>query len=245
MKIIFKIHLLYYIVGLICIITGLFKDFIYITLLITIHEVGHILAALYYKWNIKKVVILPFGGITIFNELVNKKLKEEFLILVLGPIFQIIFYIILVLLKINNNIITSYHYNLLIFNLLPLIPLDGSKLVNIILNKILSFKYSHIITVIISLITLIFLFIRAFFLHNLILLLILLFIMIKNIKEIKDHKYLFNKFLYERYNYQLEFKKIKIIKGIKIEHMKKDHKHLFFSNRYYSEREVLNDYFYL
>ena len=243
MKNIFKIHPLYYIVALITIFTGLFKDFIYITLLIFIHEIGHLIGALYYKWNIKKVVILPFGGITIFNELINKSLKEEFVILVLGPLFQILFYFILCILNIESNLITIYHYSLLLFNFIPIIPLDGSKLLNIILNKIFSFKLSHIISLFISLICLIYLFIRTIIIKNLILFIILIFLLIKNIKEIYLHKYLFNKFLFERYNYNLKFKKIKRIKGLKIYKMKKDYKHLFYLNKYITENEILKDYF--
>ena len=243
MKNIFKIHPLYYIVALITIFTGLFKDFIYITLLIFIHEIGHLIGALYYKWNIKKVVILPFGGITIFNELINKSLKEEFVILVLGPLFQILFYFILCILNIESNLITNYHYGLLLFNFIPIIPLDGSKLLNIILNKIFSFKLSHIISLFISLIYLIYLFIRTIIIKNLILFIILIFLLIKNIKEIYLHKYLFNKFLFERYNYNLKFKKIKRIKGLKIYKMKKDYKHLFYLNKYITENEILKDYF--
>ena len=61
---------------------------------------------------------LAFGGITIFNELINKSLKEEFVILILGPIFQILFYFILCFFKIQNTLITNYHYSLLMFNLI-------------------------------------------------------------------------------------------------------------------------------
>ena len=121
MKNIFKIHPLYYLVAFLSIITGLFKDFTYITLLIFIHEVGHTIGALFYKWNIKKIIILPFGGITIFNEYINKSLKEEFVILVLGPLFQILFYFILCFFNIESILITNYHYSLLLFNLLPII----------------------------------------------------------------------------------------------------------------------------
>lgn len=243
MKTIFKIHPLYYIVALICIITGLFKDYLYVTLLIFIHEMGHFLAASYYNWNIKKIIILPFGGITIFNELLNKSLKEEFVILILGPIFQILFYFILCILKIESNLITSYHYALLLFNILPIIPLDGSKLLNIILNKIISFKYSHLITIYISIIAIFIVIIECIRLNNLTLLFILIFLIIKIINEIKLHKYIFNKFLFERYNYDLKFNKIKKINGIKINKMKKEYKHFFYNNRYYTEKEVLKDYF--
>ena len=243
MKTIFKIHPIYYIVCLICIFTGLFKDFIYITLLIFIHEIGHLSGAIYYKWKIKKVVILPFGGLTIFNEIINKSLKEEFVILILGPLFQILFYYIICYFKIQNNLITNYHYSLLFFNILPIIPLDGSKLINIILNKIISFKYSHIVTILISLIILFVLIVRTIIIKNLILFIIIFFILIKNIKEIKEHNYLFNKFLFERYNYNLKFNKIKKIKGIKLDKMKKEYRHLFFYKKYYTEKEVLEDYY--
>ena len=243
MKTIFKIHPLYYIVAIICIITGLFKDYLYVTLLIFIHEMGHFLTALYYNWHIEKVVILPFGGITIFKELVNKSLKEEFVILIMGPIFQILFYFILCTLNIKTNLITIYHYSLLFFNILPIIPLDGSKLINIILNKIISFKYSHLITIYISVLTIFIIILRCILINNLILLLIILFLLIKIVDEIKLHKYLFNKFLFERYLYNFNFKKIKKIKGIKFSKMKKEYKHIFYNNRYYTEKEVLKEYF--
>ena len=93
-KNIFKIHILFYITGLICFITGFFKNFIIFTSIILIHELGHITSALIFKWNIEKVIILPFGGITIFNERIDKSLLEEFIIAIMGPIFQIIFMII-------------------------------------------------------------------------------------------------------------------------------------------------------
>lgn len=240
MKTIFKIHPLYYLVAFLSIITGLFKDFIYITLLIFIHEIGHTIGALYYKWNIKKIIILPFGGITIFNEYINKSLKEEFVILVLGPLFQILFYFILCFFDIESTLITNYHYSLLLFNLLPIIPLDGSKLLNIILNKITNFKLSHMLTIYISILTIIFLLIKN---KNMVLYIIIFFILLKIIKEYRDHKYIFNKFLFERYNYDLVFKKKKTIKGIKVNKMKKEYKHIFYDNKYYTEKEILKRYF--
>ena len=240
MKTIFKIHPLYYLVAFLSIITGLFKDFIYITLLIFIHEIGHTIGALYYKWNIKKIIILPFGGITIFNEYINKSLKEEFVILVLGPLFQILFYFILCFFNIESTLITNYHYSLLLFNLLPIIPLDGSKLLNIILNKITNFKLSHMLTIYISILTIIFLLIKN---KNMVLYIIIFFILLKVIKEYREHKYIFNKFLFERYNYDLNFKKKKTIKGIKVNKMKKEYKHIFYDNKYYTEKEILKRYF--
>ena len=76
-----------------------------------------------------------------------------------------------------------------------------------------------------------------------ILLLIIFFLLIKNIKEIKEHKYLFNKFLLERYNYDIKLTKIKRVKGLKLEKMMKEKRHLFYDKKYYTEKEVLDDYY--
>ena len=59
-------------VAFIAVITGNFKGFLLFTLIIIIHELGHILAALFYKWHIEKVLLLPFGALTIFHEKINK-----------------------------------------------------------------------------------------------------------------------------------------------------------------------------
>jgi stage IV sporulation protein FB len=84
-----KIHIFFYLVALIAVLTGLFKEFLVLTSIIVIHEIGHIVAAIYFKWNIDKIIILPFGGLTLFNEKINRPLNEELIILLFGPIFQI------------------------------------------------------------------------------------------------------------------------------------------------------------
>ncbi len=236
-----QIHYFYYLVALLSILTGQFRDFVVFSLLIMIHEFGHVIAALYYNWNIEKIIILPFGGITIFNEHLNKPLKEEFIILIMGPLCQTLFYFLAYNLKPNFNL-TNYHYALLIFNLLPIIPLDGSKLINIICNKIFPFKRSHLLLIYVSFVA--FLIILLYNITNLIIILILMFLLIKIILEYRDHKYIFNKFLIERTLYKFNFKKTKIIKGPKLSKMYRGYKHLFFINKnFYKEEEVLRKKF--
>lgn len=45
---------------------------------------------------------------------------------------------------------------MLIFNLLPIYPLDGAKIVNLILSKYFSFNIANYISIVISLITVVF-----------------------------------------------------------------------------------------
>ena len=87
---IFKIDFLTYIFIIISFLTGQFKTIIIYMLLIIIHELGHFLAAKLFNWKVDKIYIYPLGGVTKFNENINKPLIEEFLITIMGPIFQII-----------------------------------------------------------------------------------------------------------------------------------------------------------
>lgn len=232
MKTIFKIHPFFYIFCLICILTGYFKNFIFIVTIIFVHELGHIIAAYYYKWKIDKIIILPLGGIIIFDEKINRKIKEEFVITLLGPLFQI------PLLFINNKLFLEYNISLLFFNLIPIVPLDGSKMLNLLFNKVFSFKNSHLLSILFS-----FIFITILLLQrNLIVYISIIFLLSKTIKELSEHRYIFNKFLFERYLYKFNFKKFKIIKNKS--KMKRDYRHLIKDkNNYITEKEYLSNLF--
>ena len=221
-------------------LTGNFKGFFLFTGIILIHELGHVIGALYYKWNIEKIILLPFGALTIFHEKLNRPLKEEFVILILGPLFQIIGVSIIYLFYPSGDMV-SYSNLILAFNLLPIVPLDGSKLMNIILNKLTNFKKSHLWTIYISVLTIIILLLKIEL--SLIIILIILFILIKLIEEVKNHNNIFNLFLLERCTNKFNFKKRKIIKGKDVEKIKKDYVHLFYTDKYHTEKEILRERF--
>lgn len=223
----------------ICFFTGQFKSFLIITIITFIHELGHLLGAFFYKWNVEKVLLLPFGALSIFKEDINRPLKEEFIILILGPLFQIIFVNIYLHFHYSENIY-NINNSLLFFNLMPIYPLDGSKLLNIILNKVTSFKKSHILTIYLSFLFIIFILLKTSF--NLVLLIALSFTLVKVIEEyIKRHQ-IFNRFLLERYMNNYHFKKEIIVNNIN--DMKRDYRHLFKEkNTYITEREKLKKRF--
>lgn len=238
-------HPFFILVAFICSMTGVFREFTIFFLIIIFHEIGHIIGGLYYNWPIDKIIILPFGGLTIFKQKLNVPLKEELIVTLLGPIFQIVFYLICTKLFSNNAILTKYHYPLLIFNLLPLLPLDGSKLLNILLNKIWSFKNSHLINTIVSfsidIFLILFILIKKI---DLIYFLIFLFLIIKAIKELLNHRILVNKFILERYLYNFAFNKNKLLQNKKLENMYRDYYHFFYNHhKLYSEEELLRKRF--
>lgn len=236
------VHPFFYLIFLLSFLTGLFKEFIIFTSIIIIHEIGHITMAILYKWNIQKIVILPFGGITIFNELINKSMFEEFIILIMGPLFQLAFYFVLIIFN-NNYLLTNYHWTILIFNLIPIYPLDGSKILKIIFEYFFSFKLSHLLIITISIINIILLlYVISIYKLNFMLLLIVIFLIIGIIKEIKNHKSLFNKFILELYLYKFNFKRTNLIFNNNLKKLKRCSKNIFFiNNQFFNETNVIND----
>ena len=224
----------------------MFKEFSMIFLIIIIHELGHLMAAKYYKWNFDKIAIYPFGGCLKFDEKVNRSLKEELFILISGPLFQIgLFFIISFfqtrgLMTYRNFIIfKTYHYTLLIFNLLPIYPLDGGRILNIIVNFIMPYKKGNRLVVIISFVIII---IMMFFYKNMNFTLMGILLTSELFLYLKRQNYLYNRMLLERYMDNLYFKKLKKINNK--DSMYKGRRHLIlFNNKYITEREYLKERF--
>lgn len=159
----------------------------------------------------------------------------------MGPLTQIIFVYILSFYIDNSNLVLFNYYNrlILLFNMLPIYPLDGGKLLNIVINYFISFYKSYQITLYISY----FLFISCFiviliYYFNSLLFIIFLLLGIMLIKEFKKAPFYYQRFLLERYINNYFFSRIKNIKSI--ENMKRDNYHFI---RGISEKEYLRIYF--
>lgn len=235
-KNLFKIHPFYYVVAFFCFLTGHFKEFCLFSVIIFVHEMGHLFMALVFKWKISKVIILPFGGLTVFNEDINKPIYQEFLILCFGPLFQIIFTYFFK----GNYLVFNYSKDILFFNLLPIFPLDGYKFVNLFLNLFCSFKSAYFYSLILS-----FIFIFAFvFNFSLVKYLILGILFIKLVGEFRNKNNVYNRFLLERYFKDFSFKKSFYVKDLDCGKMRRDYRHFFYNGkRYITEKENLKKRF--
>lgn len=236
-KNIFKIHPFFYILMFICLFTGNIRDFLIFTSIIIVHEFGHIISGILFSWKIDRVILLPFGGLTIFNIFINTSLFEQFIVTLMGPIFQIVFYLFISNVFVLSDTVVFFNMVLLIFNLLPIYPLDGSKFLHVFLCLIFSFKFSHLILCCFSFfsIILVFLFVGHF---DLLIFLILLFLFFKVLFEFRNHRVIFYKFLFERYNYSFNFRCVKRVDCVN--KMFLWCRHLFFDgSKCITEREKL------
>lgn len=235
MKNIFKkiyIHPLYYFFLFIIILTANIQMFVEFSLVILVHELGHIITSLTFKWDIKKIVILPYGMITIFKNCLSKPIYQELLILIMGPIFQIVF----------NLFFKSQYSNFILFiNFLPIYPLDGSKILFLLFNKITSYYNSYILIYFLSFIPIIYvLFSRI----NLLIILMIIYLLYHLINNFNNLNNTLLSFLYERFKNHYISSKIKIVNGINFKKMKRCKYHFFkIKNKLVKEAEILRKTF--
>lgn len=207
-----KINRLTYLFALIGILTGHFHLLFFISFLLIIHELGHFLTAMAFGLQVDKIYIYPFGGIAKFHMPLNYSIFKELIILLMGPIFQEFAKIFLVKHFYSyENMIIAYHYSILIFNLLPIYPLDGGKLLNLIISFIKPFKKSIKLSILISYFTIMLLLIINLENIKINLIIMIFFLIYKVFTEKRKINYLYENFLLERYINKYHFKNSKII----------------------------------
>ena len=206
MKII-KINFLTYYFLLILLLCGYLKIGLIILFIVLFHELGHVLFAKLFNYQIINITIYPFGGITKINKDINTPVAKELLIAMGGMVFQLLLLIIVYFLPITSitkDIFYKYNLSIMFFNMLPIIPLDGSIVLNTLLNKFFSFKTAYHIHFFISCIGIIIYLLSNFWLslNNY---LILSLFLVKTYYAYKNYNYIFNKFLLERYLNKYQF----------------------------------------
>lgn len=137
----------------------------YIMFFAFIHELGHLICGMILGMKPEKLEIMPFGLSVSFKikaDEYNKKVKKgnlfeikKIIVATAGPIINLLLIFIINNLKldITKSLIMIYSNLLLfIFNLLPIYPLDGGRIIRGILHikfgKRKSEKYTNIISLI-------------------------------------------------------------------------------------------------
>ncbi|HHY22484.1 MAG TPA: protease [Bacilli bacterium] len=134
-----RIHPLFVLVLGIGVITGYFREVLMVFVTVFIHEMGHAVAAHFFKWPLKKIELLPFGGVAEVNDDGNRPFYEEAIIIITGPLQHLWLIGASYLLQgtwfwtaADHKIFLIHNLTILLFNLLPILPLDGGRLVQLL-----------------------------------------------------------------------------------------------------------------
>ncbi|MFA2820377.1 stage IV sporulation intramembrane metalloprotease SpoIVFB [Bacillus wiedmannii] len=203
-----SVHPLFWVIIVIGIFTARFKELLLLFCIVLIHELGHAFAAAHYNWRIKKIQLLPFGGVAELEEHGNKSLKEELVVVIAGPIqhiwMMVVGYIVFEAGWLGADLYYFFIWNniiILAFNLLPIWPLDGGK----VLFNVLSYRFPYLQAheKMVKLSCVFFSVILVWQLlwnsNNIMMWVLLIFLAVSLYQEWKQRQYAFMRFLLERY----------------------------------------------
>lgn len=156
----FRIDLKIFLFAILFYFTKQIEVYSMVMLFAILHEFGHLLAGLLLGMKPEKMEIMPYG-VSISFKLTpkdyNKKIKrgnqlelKKIIVALAGPITNVM--IMIIVLQMNLNVVLSLmilYANLLLilFNLLPIYPLDGGRVIkgilHICLGKVKAEKYTN------------------------------------------------------------------------------------------------------
>lgn len=176
---------------------------------------GHYMVAKFFQWRVQDITLWIFGGVMNTDEHANKPIREEMFVTLAGPMQHIIIYLFLLLLSYFNifppsilQIMFDYNFIILLFNLLPIWPLDGGKVLYFTLSFFRPFREAYYFIIIFSMILTLCLLIFQMVVYPFTLsaFFIMIFLYMENRSEWKTRYYVFIRFLLHRYENKEELK---------------------------------------
>lgn len=232
-----KINFITYIYVFLFLFSGYKNDIFLILIIFLFHEFGHIISSLIFKVKILEINLYPFGGMIKLDKLENFSIIKDLIISSSGVLMQ------LILFAINKIFIDSYllnNYNLMILfiNIIPVIPLDGSKILFNLYSKFFSYYNSLTIYNVIGFFSAVCIFIYQI-VNTSVNYIFLMYIATNTIFEIKNTFRQYYKFLLERYIYKIQYKKHKFYKKNNLKYLKREVTGYFYTNKWVNEQDIL------
>lgn len=183
------ITVVYFLIMVFC---GMFKNCIFLFMMISFHELSHCLSAALLKMKVDKITVYPFGMQASISNLGFYSSYKELLVLLAGPATHLINpFIFTLLVKMNlislvmEEWLLNMNRGMLIMNLLPIYPLDGGRILNEIIHFFFPYGISEKITYVLSFINLLLLFLSRT-MNNAAGIVIQLFIFLNLARSVKD-----------------------------------------------------------
>lgn len=143
-----KISYLFFFILILSMFFNYFSQFLILVTVILIHELAHSCVCIYYGIEISEIRLFVFGGIAKYQGDIEGNSKQEVIIALAGPLsnfmlITITLFIVGILNIENNNVVQFFleaNITIGLFNLVPILPLDGGRVARGIIGYYLGIK---------------------------------------------------------------------------------------------------------
>lgn len=143
-----RVSYLFFIILVFSMFFNCFDQLLIFVVVILIHELAHCYVSTYYDIGISEIKFFIFGGVARFQEHIEENSKQEIIIASAGPITNFVLIFITLLIMDKFHIEKGYMIQLFLianmvvglFNLIPVLPLDGGRIARGILGNYLGIK---------------------------------------------------------------------------------------------------------
>jgi stage IV sporulation protein FB len=139
-----SVHYSFWLLAIVFLFSGLFVELLWFLAVLGIHEAGHLIACLAFRQKVKKLDITAVGG---FMEV---EIKD------IGALAEMILYLSGVTMNVLSLFLCRYvgseylrpllykfNFLVILFNILPIFPLDGYKALEVILAKVVNQPFTE------------------------------------------------------------------------------------------------------
>lgn len=144
----FSLHPLFILLLAAAALMGYIFELLTLFTIVLIHELGHVACAKAFGWKIKEVKLFPFGGVAETEEETFFPAWQEWLVAVAGPVQNGIMIGLALLAEYlgwTNIVWTQWFVQantfIALFNLLPILPLDGGRMLQAMCSLWMGYYY--------------------------------------------------------------------------------------------------------
>lgn len=148
-----RIHLLFWAVIGLSVMTGHFLEMLTLFTIVLIHEIGHVAMARELGWTVTEVQLLPFGGVATMEDAYATDPLDEIVVALAGPFLNIVMMAVSYLFWYAGvwteewaRFFLVSNLTIALFNLLPIWPLDGGRIVQAVLCWFLPYRRAAMVS---------------------------------------------------------------------------------------------------